>query len=190
MATRTLEENPAIKAADQAEFARLVDLGKTQKDLMEAAATSYQDTRQKILAIAKNQWFVDNAHAAAAGEDNVNVFDARGRRYNAQVDFSNKYVLNADRLKELQDQFEDVDDFFRKVEVVKIAMDQLPVEDHQAFFRDVVNLCNEWKVKAMIGDTFEVHDDFHVNRHSELDIEDNKAVDAIIPVHAQLTYGG
>lgn len=188
MATRTLEENPAIKCADQAEFARLVDLGKTQKDLMEAAATAYQATRQKILTTAKEQWFEVNDGANA--EDVVNTFDARGRRFNAQVDFNNKYTLNAERLTELQAQFEDVDDFFRKVEVIKIAMDQLSVHNHQAFFREVVALCAKWKVKAMIGDNFEVHEDFHVNRHSDLDAEDNKAVEAIIPVHAQLTYGG
>jgi hypothetical protein len=188
MATRTLEENPAIKCADQAEFARLVDLGKTQKDLMEAAATAYQATRQKILATAREQWFADNADAN--GEDVVNTFDARGRRFNAQIDFSNKYTLNDERLAKLQAAFEDVDDFFRKVEVVKVSMDQLPTANHQAFFRDMVALCAKWKVKAMIGDTFEVHEDFHVNRHSELSTEDNEAIEAIVPVHAQLTYGG
>ncbi|NBQ68172.1 MAG: hypothetical protein EBU46_04775 [Nitrosomonadaceae bacterium] len=190
MATRTLEENPAINAADQAEFARLVDLGKTQHDLMEAAATNYQKTRQAILAIAKDQWFEDNAYAAAACDEPVHRFDARGRRFNAQIDFNNKYVLNDERLAKLKEEFDDVDDFFRKVEVIKISMDQLPVADHQAFFRAVVNLCNDWNIKAMIGDTFEVHEDFHVNRHAELDEEDNKVIDAIVPVHAQLTYGG
>jgi len=183
MAKKTIEANPQFKtnltisnAVD--EIAVLTKQKKGIEDSLDVLKT-------KLKLWLKKEYF-------KANEDTIfvnNIFDVVGRSHVIQVDFINKYRLDAQRFLDLASLLgKEAHDYFSQNNVfVVIPPAKYSTLKLTAFQSDLEKLARKYGVKVESQQVFTVADDFHEDRHSAFTPTENIAIDKVLPVEVQVT---
>ena len=161
------------------------------EEISEAVATLRQAeneaniAKERLKVLSKEAYWEDNFRA----EVPVHTYDVRDGAEDIQINFINKYFLNAERrqqLLELVGEDSPIADNFKKLTIVNVDVSSLDQKRQVEFFKACSELTKEYDLQGFVDDKFEVDKGFHDSRHN-LIAGVNRAIDSILPIEIQIT---